>query len=220
MATRDLSTAISGSLDEEVIYPFFAIELLFDNDQVLRLWTGLGTLVFEGVSYTGTGTLLDVSAIEETTEIAVRGATLTLTSVPSEVISLALQEPYQGRVCNIYFGMFVKGELLLEDGAYILLEDGSKIPLETQETGLTQIFSGYMDEMNIDEGPDSSTIELKVENKLIDLERIRVRRYTSGYQKSIYPGDKGLDFVEGLQDKEVVWGRDVTPVWFKQAFLR
>jgi len=66
-----------------------------------------------------------------------------------------------------------------------------------------------MDEMNIDEGPETSTIELNVENKLIDLERARVRRFTSGYQKSVYPGDKGLDFVESLQDKEVVWGRKV-----------
>jgi len=67
-----------------------------------------------------------------------------------------------------------------------------------------------MDEMNIDEGPDFGTIELKVENKLIDLERARVRRYTSGYQKSKFPNDKGLDFVEDLQDKEIVWGRSVS----------
>jgi hypothetical protein len=167
----------------------------------------VGTLVFEGVSYTGTGNLLDVSSIEETTEIAVRGATITLSGMPSEVISLALQSPYQGRVCKIYFGMFSRGYLQKEDGAYILLEDGGKIQLELQETGLTQIFSGYMDEMNIDEGPDSGTIELKVENKLIDLERARTRRYTSEYQKSVYPGDLGLDFVESLQDKKVVWGR-------------
>jgi hypothetical protein len=103
--------------------------------------------------------------------------------------------------------MFSKGDLQKEDGAYILLEDGGKIQLELQETGLTQIFSGYMDEMNIDEGPESGTIELKVENKLIDLERARTRRYTSEYQKSVYPGDLGLDFVESLQDKKVVWGR-------------
>jgi len=64
-----------------------------------------------------------------------------------------------------------------------------------------------MDEMNIDEGPETSSIEVKVENKLIDLERARVRRFTSGYQKSKYPGDKGFDFVESIQDKEVVWGR-------------
>jgi len=206
MATRDISTAIQNNLEDDVVYPFFALELEFDSGP-LRLWTGVGTLVFEGVSYTGTGNLLDVSSIEETTEIAVRGATITLSGMPSEVISLALQSPYQGRVCKIYFGMFSKGSLQKEDGAYILLEDGGKIQLELQETGLTQIFSGYMDEMNIDEGPDYGTIELKVENKLIDLERARTRRYTSEYQKSVYPGDLGLDFVESLQDKKVVWGR-------------
>ena len=137
-----------------------------------------------------------------------RGATITLSGVPSEVLSLALQSAYQGRVSNIYFGMFAKGYLLKEDGTFILLQDGSKIPLESQETGLTQIFSGYMDEMNIEETPETSTIEVKVENKLIDLERQRVRRYSSAYQKSIYPNDKGFDFVEDLQDKKVVWGRN------------
>jgi hypothetical protein len=66
-----------------------------------------------------------------------------------------------------------------------------------------------MDQMNIDDGPDSSTIELKVENRLVDLERARVARFTSGYQKSVYPNDKGLDFVESLQDRELFWGRNV-----------
>jgi len=206
MATRDISSAVINNLEDDVVYPFFAIELLFDSGP-LRLWTGLGTLVYEGVEWVGTGNLLSVSAIEETTELAVRGATITLSGVPSEVISLALQSAYQGRVSNIYFGMFAKGSLLKEDGTFILLEDGSKIPLESQETGLTQIFSGYMDEMNISESAETSSIELKVENKLIDLERARTRRYTSAYQKSVYPGDLGLDFVESLQDKKVVWGR-------------
>ena len=208
MATRDISGAVAGLLDDDVVYPFFAVQLYFDTSP-LRIWTGTGTLVYEGESYTGTGTLLNVSSIEETSEIAVRGATLTLSGMPSEVISLALQEPYQGRVCKIYFGMFSKGAILSENSAYILQEDGSKTLLELQETGLTEVFSGYMDEMNIEEGADYGTIELKVENKLIDLERARVRRFSSGYQKSVYPGDKGFDFVEDLQDKDIVWGRSV-----------
>jgi hypothetical protein len=66
-----------------------------------------------------------------------------------------------------------------------------------------------MDQMNIDDGPETSTIELKVENRLIDLERARVARYTSGYQKSVYPNDSGLDFIEDLQDKQIPWGRKV-----------
>jgi hypothetical protein len=177
---------------------------------VLRMWTGVGTLVYDGVEWFGTGNLLNISSVEETTEISAKGATVTLSGVPSEVISLALSEPYQGRICKIYFGMFSKGSMLDESGNYILLEDGGKIYLDNPQTNfndLTEIFSGYMDQMNISEGPDASTIELAVENKLVDLERSRVRRFTSAYQKSVYPNDLGLDFVEDLQDKDITWGR-------------
>ena len=208
--SRDLSSAVLDALDNDVVYPFFAVELLFDGDEVLRMWTGLGTLVYDSVSWYGAGNLLGVSNVEETSEIAAKGATLTLTAVPSEIISLALTQPYQGRVCNIYFGMFSRGSLQQEGSeAYILMEDGSKIMLELRETGLTEIFTGYMDQMIIEEGPDSSTIQLAVENRLVDLERARVARYTSAYQKSKYPTDLGFDFVESLQDQKLVWGRSV-----------
>lgn len=208
--SRDLSAALSGSLEDNVVYPFFAIDLEFDSPNTLRLWTGYGTLVYDGVSYFGTGELLGISSVEETVEMAAKGATLTLSGVPSEVISLALQEPYQGRVCKINFGMFATDNLLQEDAtSYILLQDGAKISLESQQTSLTEVFTGYMNQMNIEEGPDSSTIQLSVENKLVDLERPRVARYTSAYQKDKFNGDLGLDFVESLQDQKLTWGRVV-----------
>jgi len=206
--SRDLSIITLENLEDNVVYPFFATELRFDGENTIRMWTGQGTLVLEdGTQWIGLGTLLDISAIEETAEMAVKGATITLSGVASDVISLALSEPYQGRVCNIYFGTFSTGKILQENGSFILLQDGSKIALETLKTGLNQIFSGYMDQMNISDSADTSTIELKVENKLIDLERARIARFTSGYQKSVYPNDKGLDFVEDLQDKKITWGR-------------
>ena len=206
--SRDLSTNTIDNISQDVVYPFFAVELKFDGDNVLRLWTGQGTLVLDdGTSWVGTGNLLNISAIEETSELAVKGATLTLSGVPSEVLSLALSEPYQGRVCNIYFGTFSQGSILQESSSYILLQDGSRINLETTDKGFNEIFSGYMDQMNIEESGETSTIQLLVENKLVDLERARVARFTSGYQKSIYAGDLGLDFVEDLQDKQISWGR-------------
>jgi len=206
--SRDLSDNTIDNISQDVVYPFFATELKFDGDNTLRLWTGQGTLVLEdGTSWVGTGNLLNISAIEETSELAVKGATLTLSGVPSEVLSLALSEPYQGRVCNIYFGTFSQGSILQESSSYILLQDGSRINLETTDKGFNEIFSGYMDQMNIEESGETSTIQLLVENKLVDLERARVARFTSGYQKSIYAGDLGLDFVEDLQDKQISWGR-------------
>ena len=185
MATRDITTVIENALDDAVVEPFFAISMEF-NTGTLRLWTGLGSATIDGDTYTGVGDLLGISSVEETTEIAARGATLTLSGVSSEIIELALRSQYQGRVCQIYFGV-VSGDTY---------------------SNLTEIFSGYMDEMNIDERSESSLIEVKVENKLIDLERARTARYTKSYQQSRYPNDKAFNFLEDLQLKKVIWGKD------------
>ena len=111
-------------------------------------------------------------------------------------------------MCVTYtFGTFLQGSILQESASYILLQDGSKINLEEESANFSELFSGYMDQMNIEETSDTSTIQLLVENKLVDLERARVARFTSGYQKSIYAGDLGFDFVEDLQDKQISWGK-------------
>ena len=205
--SRDLSNITIESISEDVVYPFFATELRFDNN-IIRMWTGQGTLVLEdGTEWIGLGQLLDISSIEETSEMSVKGATITLSGIPSELLSLALSTPYQGRIAKIYFGTFQQGSILQETGNYILLEGGGRINLESMSQGFNELFSGYMDQMNIEESGETSSIELAVENKLIDLERARVARFTSGYQKSIYPDDDGLNFIEDLQDKKIPWGR-------------
>ena len=151
----------------------------------LRLWTGVGTLNFNGYDWTGAGTLLSVSAIEETTETAAKGADITVTNLPSEILALALKAPYQGRTGKIYFGV--------------------------SEASMTEIFSGYMDQMNIVDAPDGGSIQVSLENKLIDLERARIARYTGQFQKSRNitgaSADIGFDFVEDLQDQKLSWGR-------------
>ena len=205
--SRDLSNITIESISEDVVYPFFATELRFD-DNIIRMWTGQGTLVLEDeTEWIGLGQLLSISSVEETSEMSVKGATITLSGIPSNLLSLALSTPYQGRIAKIYFGTFQQGSILQETGNYILLEGGGRINLESMATGFNELFSGYMDQMNIEEAGDTATIEMAVENKLIDLERARVARFTSGYQKSVYPGDLGCDFIEGLQDKKLPWGR-------------
>ena len=180
--SRDLTPTTVTAIEQPEVYPFFAVYLEFDSSPI-RMWTGQGTLTLtDGTEWIGLGQLLDISSVEETSEMAVKGATVSLSGISSNLLSLALSEPYQGRVAKIYFG--INGEDVF-----------------------SELFSGYMDQMNIQEGGDTSTIEMAVENKLIDLERARVARYTSGYQKSVYPLDLGMDFIEDLPDKKIPWGR-------------
>ena len=184
MASRDIPTVVANTLEGDLIEPVFAVELFFDNNETLRLWTGYGDQTLGDDTYTGAGDLLSISAVEETSEIAARGANLSLKGIPSSLVATALGEPYQGRLCKIHFAV----------------SDGSTY------SNLVEVFSGYMDEMNIEEGVETATINVSVENKMIDLERARVARYTSQYQKSLYPNDKGFDFVESIQTKKTLWG--------------
>ena len=214
--SRSLHPVMLDAISQGVVYPFYTVELQFDtttdgNGQVLTaplyLWTGNGTVTIDAKDYIGTGQFLDFSAFEETTDISARGASLTLSGIPSDLLSLALSVPYQGRKCLVEFGVFVKGSVLLESGFYVLKEDGGKLMLDSTEKSRSTVFSGYMDQMTITESGDSSQISLSLESRLVDLERVRVRRYTSEDQKSRFTGDQAFQFINGLQDRELFWGR-------------
>lgn len=218
--TRDIASIATDVLEPE-IFVFFAVELMFDTTTTifngeevsvapLYFWTGLGDLVVDGVTYSGTGELLSISEVKETADISAAGANLSLSGVPTDIISLALQVPYQGRLCRIKFGLLdtKRNVLLLENGSTLLLEDGNAIDIDPATPALTTLFVGYMDQMNIDEGPETSTINVAVENNLIaKLNKPIVNRYTSESQKSRYPGDLAFDFVPDLQDRPPAWGR-------------
>ena len=180
--SRSLTTALADAIDEKVVNPFFAIDLYLQSETIY-LWTGYGELVVGDKTYLGAGSLLNISSVEETTEIEAKGATLTLSGIPSTFLSLALDEPYQGRECKIYFGV-----------------TGSP-------SDYVEIFSGELDQMNIAEEAETCVISVTAENILIKLERPIVRRFTSQDQKSRYPTDRGLEYIASLQDKEIFWGR-------------
>ena len=180
--SRTLTAAITNAINSDVIYPFFAIDLFFQSETVY-LWTGYGDLVIGDKTYLGAGTLLNISSVEETTEIEAKGATITLSGIPSSILSLALNEPYQGRVCRIYFGV------------------------TSSPSSYVEIFSGELDQMTIVEEAESCTISVTAENVLIKLERPTVRRFTDQDQKSRYPTDRGLEYIASLQDKEIFCGR-------------
>ena len=201
--------AIQSALEASEIQPLFAVQLMLDA-QPLYFWTGLGDLTIDGITYVGTGQFLAISEMEETAEIAAKGAVITLSGIPSELLSLAISTPYQGRLCKILFGAINANKQYLkqENGDFVLTEAGGKIDVtDGDDTPAINLFTGYIDKMDIDEGPETSTIAMSIESRLIDLERPRIFRFSDQNQKTRYPTDKGLEFVEDLQDKQFNWGR-------------
>ena len=204
--SRDISALVKEELSEPLLEPFFAVELDLD-DEPLYMWTGYGSLTIGDKTYLGVGGLLNISSVTETTEMDAKGATLSLTGIPSSFLSLALQEPYQGRECRIFFAIVINQRLLQESGGLIFTESGDIVITEVSGIQLTEVFSGELDQMNIQEDVESAVISVTAENVLIRLERPVVRRFTNEDQKSRFPNDRGLEFVAGLQDKDILWGR-------------
>lgn len=205
--SRELTPEFVDGLQQDVIYPFFAVEIDFASGP-LYFWTGYGDLLLNGITYLGAGQLVNISSVEETTEIEAKGATITMTGIPSSFLSLALQEPYQGRECRIYFGLWLNNRsITTESSVTITAEDLFEFVTETDTRHLAEIFSGELDQMNIAEEASTATVSVTAENVLIKLERPVVRRFTNEDQKSRFPNDKGLEFVASLQDKEIFWGR-------------
>ena len=184
--TRTVTTAVNNELTAAELSPFFAVEMDF-SDGIVRLWTGYGSITIDSNTFLAGGDILSVSSISENAEVQANGVTIKLSGLSTSLIASALTTAYQGRDLNVYVGVL--------DSAGAVVADPIKV------------FAGKMDVMTVEDTGASAEITVSAESKLIDLERSRQRRYTSEDQKIDYPNDKGLDFIAGLQDKQVVWGR-------------
>ena len=153
----------------------------------LNLWAGIGNLTVVSTTYVGAGTLLSVSGIKESTELQANGIVVQPSGITEPLLSKARDEDYQGRELKVLLGTMDSTNTLISNPFVI--------------------FSGFMDTMTITDAGETSTIKVSVENRLIEFERSRQRRYTSEDQKIDYPNDKGLEFVAEISEKEIVWGR-------------
>lgn len=179
--SRTVPASLLTALAQKEVQPFYAVEFLFDGGDV-RLWTGYGERTISGKTYVGGGSLLNIQGLGEVADLSAKAITISLSGVPSELVSLALQEPYQRRVCRVYFGA-------------------------VNVTDVVEVFSGQVNRMPIEDSGDSSTITATVDSKLVETGKASNQRYTSENQKARFAGDTFFDYVNAIQDADIVWGR-------------
>lgn len=183
---KTLSTNNSNVLDDDVLRPIYFLKFDFPSGNVY-LNSSDRNITWGGNSYIGAGSIGSVSDIEETSELQAQGVKLTLTGIPSTYVSIALTSEYQGSATTQYLGFFNDNYGLVDDPFVI--------------------FVGKVDTMAISLS-DTATIEVDIENRLIDWERPRISRFTNEEQQNLYANDKGLEFVDSVAEKELFWGVD------------
>lgn len=183
--SRTLTTAVANALAADNVPALLLVDLDFSSGHV-RVNNSAVTCSWDGETWLGLANLGSVEAIAEHAGLEMSGVRLTLTGIPSEMISIALGEHYQGRDCLIYLAPLSEDHVVLANPVLV--------------------FSGRIDTMEIALG-DTAAITLTAESRLTDWERPRVRRYTHEDQIAEYPGDLGLEFVPQMAEKVLVWGR-------------
>lgn len=182
-----IPTALATAVAAGTVQPFYAVEFMLDSAPV-RLWTGYGDRTINGDTYLGSGSLMSVGDVETVADMSAPAISITLSGMPGELISLALQEPYQRRVCRIYFGAIIN------------------------DAGDHSVFTAYVGKLNkmtIEDSAETGTIAVLVDSLLIEADKSAGWRYTSESHKS-RPGnstDTFFDYVAAIQDAEIVWGR-------------
>jgi hypothetical protein len=185
---RDLHSDFNTAVQAAEVHPIMLCKINTSGGDLL-VWTGVGELVYGGDTYLGAGNFIGITQVSERTDLSANGVSFSLSGIPSAYISTALGQVQHGRSCQLWMAL-----LNVSTGALI--------------ANPYELFAGFSDVTVITEQAETSTISIIAENRLVDLERPRIRRYTDEDQKSdtAKASDVGFEFVPKLQDKTVKFG--------------
>ena len=177
-------TTIAAAIASD-IRPVIFLQMQFDDGNV-NLHSELGTISFNGDTYIGVGTLGQISATNEVSDLSVGAMSLTLSGLPTSEISLFLTEQYQSRIATLFLGYLDLVKHTLVDTP-------------------TVIYRGLMDtaDYSIDK---TTTITISIGNRFAAWDTPNIRRYNNSFQQSLYPGDTGLQYIEQTTNKTIIWG--------------
>jgi hypothetical protein len=183
--SRGMTPEFAAALADRSVRPVIFYEGTFASG-VLRLWSGLGDIVWNDETWTGAGTLLGMGAIEEGDKIEAYGTSIKLSGIPLDLVQLCIEEAQQGLPGKVWVGLMEEDRTLIGD------------PILAT--------SGRLDVPNLEDSEDTCSITITYEGRLIGLLQAREWRYTDESQQVLFPGDRGFEYVTTIQDKDIQWG--------------
>lgn len=197
MSLRDIDATLLALFKGDPVKAVWFFEGQFESSgspslEYVRLWSGPFAFTWNGAVWNGAAGLLGIGAITEVSEIRAVGFQVTLNASAS-LLALALGYTRQGLPGRVWLGAFdtATGALAAGSTPYKVFEGRFDVP-EVVDEGGRCVISG------------------KYESRFVDLDRVRARRLTDEDQQAEHPGDRGLEYVPGLQTKNLSWGRPIT----------
>lgn len=184
--SRNLTSGMATAVTADRVMPVLFVEASFASG-FLRVWSGIGAKSWNNLTWAGVGNLGSISEVSESATVEAQSVTLVLSGIPNDVLGDVLREIRQGHPCRIWLGMMDEADNIIVDPYCVL--------------------AGRIDVGAVEEHPETSIASITVEKQLVDMKRLRERRYSDQDQQFYFPGDLGFAYVSAIQQWNGVWGK-------------
>ena len=173
----------------------YLVEMDFDGG-TQRFTTAPVSLTINGYTYVGLHHVSSISTISESESNSAEKVTIAFSIVDQSMLALSLSgvENYRGRAVRIYLQLLT--------------------PQFQPEGAPLRRWTGYMDRVAVTRerpktdggGPGSGKIEMACSRAGMARSRnYQGRRLTNTQQQMLYPGDRGLEFLNSLVETPSLW---------------
>ncbi len=180
---RNLSTQMIQAITSNEVVPCILVDLTLTTG-VTHIWSGVGSISYNGNTYAGVGSLGSIGDVTEGVDVKAEGTSITLSGIDPSLMQDSLNDIQLGAPVTLWFAIFENGAI----------------------TAAQVLYTGTVDRPVIPVSPESISITLALENRMLNLQRPSNRRYTSSDQRYLYPDDIGFHWVELLSDMALRWG--------------
>lgn len=187
MTQRGASASVITELASATNAPFHLFEVAWDSGTIY-LTDAASSITWSGNTYSALGKMLGFGNIEESVALQATGVDLTLSGVPTDLVSSFLAEDFIDRQVKIYKGFFNSGGAVISDPVLV--------------------FQGLMDSPDFQEvlEENATVITIPANSQWAQFDKVNGRKTNTNSQRLHFSGDKGFNFVPGLKDKAIEWG--------------
>ena len=181
--TRSLNASLISELATNKLNP---VELVYLGVSTGTYYTDhYKDITYDGNTYTSSSLFLGASEANESSEIGVNNLVLKFSGADQTIISLFLNNDYMDKRAWVYRGFLDENQALIN---YPFL-----------------LFDGRIENFNVEEDDNSSTVSISVASHWADFEKTSGRRTAENSQKLYFPNDKGMEFASKTAQK-IKWG--------------
>ena len=181
---RGINTATVDDLADGEVR--IALNIFIDFQNPLYATTSNEPNIITGVgTFTPANNVISIGEVRDNGDLSASNLSVVLSGCDNAIVNASKNEQLQGTEVKIWL---------------VFLDENG----DTQTT--LHYFTGYIENTVYMQSAKTITISVACQNFLARLGDRKIRRYTDEDQKDVYSADKGLEFVEQIQEKTLVWG--------------